>query len=174
MEPIERWRERLTNGIGSLLVSVREIRLDALRQQAAALWAGRAGLHESKAFLVVGTAVALAVIVILSVRDATSRTGEHDFDYPMVCAECGRRFSLSREAMFDAVAAARNKGFATAGQDPFAPVGICPKCGKFALYRAKACPKCGKLLVPRPAPNSGGRAALQCPGCGWSAKPQGG
>lgn len=173
MELLDRWRERATNAIGSLIVSVREISPDSLRQRAAALWTGRGRLHESKAVLVAATAVALTVIVVLSVRDAASRTGERDFEYPVVCAECGRQFSLSREAMFDAVATARSKGYAAAGQDPLAPLGICPKCGKFSLYRARLCPKCGKLLVPGKAPG-GGQATLQCPACGWSVKPSGG
>jgi hypothetical protein len=174
MELLDRLRERVTGGIGWLVVSVRELRLDEVKQRAVALWAARGQVSQSRGVLIGATAVVLGAVVVLTVRNAASQSGERDFKLPVVCAECGYSFFLSRDEMIDRMAAARNKGYATAGRDTATPLCLCPKCGKLAVYRARECPKCGKPVPPEFATVDGVRIVPKCRACGWSAKPSGG
>jgi len=53
---------------------------------------------------------------------------------------------------------------------PGAPIGVCPKCRKAALYRAEFCPKCGKPVAPEGATSDGRPAGGSCRACGWSGR----
>jgi len=172
MSILHHWRDTIAGAAASVAGAVANVRGGALKQGLATLRAGGVTERRRQAILVGMVALMLSVLVWLSARTAIGQFGERDFEIRAVCAACGYDFASSRNEMIDASLAAQKQGHAGAGASMTAPIGVCPRCGKLATYRARQCPKCGKPVAPPFATVDGHRVVPKCRDCGWSAQPQ--
>jgi hypothetical protein len=163
-------RERITATVAAVAAGARNLRLETVKERLIALRSSDVG--RSNVPLIAGFVIVIGGILLLSIRGAVTEKGERDFDVPAICAACGHVYGLARDEMFAQVEAAQKKGLAGANAGMQAPWGVCPKCGKYAAYRAVSCPKCGKLAVPPGfAKVDGMPAARKCWACGWTPQP---
>lgn len=163
---VNRLREVVAGGLAAAIAAVQGMSVDTIRGWLRALAdpAGRGG----RALLVGGVAGALLCILLVSLRQATPRAREADFDVTLVCAACGEAFGATREETFDLIDRARSAGHRDVGTGADQPLGLCPKCGKAAVYRARECPRCGKPVPPGFAAVDGKRITPACRSCGWT------
>lgn len=174
MGSLAKYSAMAVDGFGRLVAFVRALRFEDVKERATTLWAARAQLGWQRIAIIGAVVLLLGGIVATSLRNAATMSGEPEFEYPIVCANCGWSSSLSPKAAFREVAAARQRGFPAAGQGTSSPLALCPKCSKLAVFRAAACPKCGKPVPPPFATVNGAAIAPKCRACGWSAKQRGG
>ncbi len=123
---------------------------------------------------IVGGAIIIVGVAWLSWRSADARSGEQDLSMTLICAACGRVHPTTFTGMTELVQTAYDQGYREAGQTPRSALGLCPGCGKLALYRAEACPQCGQPVAPAFARVDGKPAQGGCPTCKTSGKRPGG
>jgi DNA-directed RNA polymerase subunit RPC12/RpoP len=125
-----------------------------------------------------GTRIAVAAVVLTVIcaaawfmhRRAQAGSGEQDMELTMICAACGHTFGTTYAKMPELVTAARARGFPQIGSDMNGPVGVCPSCGKPAVFRSSRCPHCGKPVVYDGVILDGKRIRAECRECGWKAE----
>lgn len=163
---VNRLREVVVGGLAAAMAAVQGLNADSIRGWLRCLAdpAGRGG----RALLVGGVTGTLLCILLVSLRQATPGAREADFDVTLVCAACGEAFGATREETFDLIDRARSAGHRNVGTGVDQPLGLCPKCGKAAVYRARECPRCGKPVPPGFAAVDGKRITPACRSCGWT------
>ena len=128
------------------------------------------GTSRTVVLLVAGVGIGLGGIVWLSLRHAIAQVGEQELNLTVVCAACGHVFGVSHDGLAELANQACAKGVKGIGSGPGTPLGVCPKCGKAAVYRASQCSKCGKPVAPRDAAADGIPPPGRCKACGGLAE----
>lgn len=123
----------------------------------------RRGFTGSQILMALGGAILAILVIMYSVRGVSQNSGERELELPMVCASCYHAFVLTHDEMIEMV------NQAPPGQGRHHPMGICPECGKLAVYRAHFCPECHTPIPPEYAQVDGEPVEVKCPKCGWTA-----
>jgi len=142
-------RRGIARGPGAGARTAVHVHTPGRRNQSPSIRRLRRGEVNSSTILVgMGILLVIAAAVWFSWQRTAAELGEQQLELPMVCAECGHVFIVSYDEMMDMASKARKMEAPEAGFDLNSPVGICPQCGKLAVYRAYRDPQTDQVILP--------------------------